>query len=128
MEWLKTLHVTCVVLSFSGFFIRGLWMLTAPDKLQNKWVKTVPHIVDAVLLSSALLMLFQLQLSIFENNWLIAKISALAIYILLGMLALKPGRPKLIRGIAWVSGMIIFIYIVSVALTKSVAGFFYYWF
>ena len=28
METLKTIHVTCVLLSFTGFFIRGLWMIS----------------------------------------------------------------------------------------------------
>jgi len=81
-------------------------MIRAPEKLQYAWVKVFPHIVDTVLLLSAFLMLYTLQLSIIENNWLIAKICALLVYIFLGMLALKPGRPLVVRVTAWVSAML----------------------
>ncbi len=124
MEWLKAIHVSCVILSFSGFCIRGFWALTAPDKLKNYWVRRVPHFVDTLLLTSALLMLYVMSISVLENSWLMAKIVALLVYILLGMLALKPGRSKQLRGMAWFCGMLVFAYIASVALTKSVSGFF----
>lgn len=122
-EWLKLIHVTCAMLSFSGFFVRGIFMISFAHKLKNRGVKILPHIVDTLLLTTALLMLYTLQLSVAENNWLIAKILALLLYIFLGMLALRPGRPKPVRIIAWLSGMVVFMYIVSVALTKSVLGF-----
>ncbi len=99
-------------------------MIRASEKLQYRWVKVLPHIVDTVLLLSAFLMLYTLQLSVIENNWLIAKICALLVYIFLGMLALKPGRPLAVRVTAWISGMLVFLYIVSVALTKSAMVFF----
>jgi len=123
VEWLKTVHVTCVILSFSGFLIRGLWVLAESDKLENNWVRRVPHVIDTVLLGSALLMLYTRQISVLDNDWLMAKIGALLIYILLGVLALKPGRKKNIRVAAWLSGMCVFGYIVSVALSKSPGGF-----
>ena len=127
MEWLKLVHVSCVILSFSGFFVRGLWVLLDSHMLQKQWVKILPHIVDSMLLASAVLMLMALHLSVFEHNWLIAKILALLIYIALGMLALNPGRSKVVRGMSWVAGLMVFLYIVSVALTKSPVGFINYY-
>ena len=61
MEWIKVIHVSCVFLSFCGFFIRGIWMLSGSELLQKRWVKIAPHIIDTTLLASALLMLFVFQ-------------------------------------------------------------------
>ena len=123
MEWIKTLHISCVVLSFCGFFLRGLLMILGSELLYNRWVKTVPHVVDATLLISALVMLYLFHWSVFDHQWLQVKIVALLVYIGLGMLALKPGRPARVRLGAWVAGSLVFLFIVSVALTKSVYGF-----
>jgi len=124
MEWIKTIHITCVILSFCGFFLRGVWMLSNSKQLQKRWVKTVPHVVDAILLGSALIMLYLLQLSVLDHQWLQAKIGALLVYIGLGALALKPGRSKTLRRGAWLAALLVFLYIVSVALTKLATGFF----
>ena len=123
MEWLKPVHITCAVLSFSGFLLRGIWMLQDSSLLNQKWVKIFPHVIDTILLVSALMMLYVLHLSAIENSWLLAKIGALLVYIALGMLALKYGKNKQVRGVAWVSGLLVFLYIMSVALTKSILGF-----
>ena len=54
---LKYLHVSCVVLSGFGFFLRGLWMLSESALFKQRWVRVVPHVVDTVLLGSAITML-----------------------------------------------------------------------
>jgi len=123
MEWVKAIHVSCVILSFSGFLLRGLWMMFDSALLGNKWVKIIPHIVDTTLLVSALFLVYALGISVFENDWLLAKIIALVVYVLLGTVALKRGKTKQIRMVALVLSIMTFLYIVSVALTKSVSGF-----
>jgi uncharacterized membrane protein SirB2 len=118
----KTIHVTCVVLSFAGFFIRGIWMLTDSTKLHLPWVKISPHIVDTLLLASAITLAVQMRLSPLDQPWLMMKIIALLLYIGIGTVALKPDRSKKVRLSAWLLGLATFMYIVSVALTKSVVG------
>jgi len=39
------------------------------------------------------------------------------------MLALRPGRPPLTRGVAWLAALATFAWIVSVAITKQPLGF-----
>ena len=126
MEVIKTIHVTCVVLSFAGFFIRGIWMLKDSSLLQQRWVKTIPHIVDTLLLVSAITLAVQMRLSPLEQPWLMAKIIALLVYIGIGMLALRFGRSKTIRLSAWLFGLVTIGYIVSVAISKSALGWFVY--
>ena len=122
METLKTIHVTCAVLSFAGFFIRGIWMLRDSALLQQRWVKISPQVVDTVLLVSAIMLAVQLRLSPMAQPWLMAKIIALLAYISVGLVALRFGRSKRVRLFAWLLGLLIFLYIVSVALSKSVTG------
>ena len=124
METVKTVHVTFVALSFAGFFIRGIWMLKDSPLLQQKWVRISPQVVDTVLLVSAIILAVQLRMSPMEQSWLMAKIIALLAYIAVGLVALRLGRSKRIRLAAWLLGLVIFLYIVSVALSKSVLGWF----
>ena len=53
-----------------------------------------------------------------------AKIIALLMYIGIGTVALKRGRSKQIRVFAWLLGLATFMYIVSIAYTKSIWGWF----
>lgn len=120
---LKLLHQSAVALSFAGFFARGLGALRGADWVGRRPAKTLPHVVDSVLLLSALALAWTLRLSPAEAPWLMAKIVGLLAYIGLGMVALKPGRPQAVRAAAWVGALLVFGYIVSVAITKQVAGF-----
>ena len=120
MLWLKYLHVTCVILSGTGFFIRGVWMIRESSWLRKKWVRVLPHIIDTTLLVSAILLALQIQQYPFVHGWLTAKVLALVAYIAIGVVGLKYGKTKKIRVIAWLVAMSIFGYIVLVALTQQV--------
>jgi uncharacterized membrane protein SirB2 len=124
MELIKTIHVTCVALSFAGFFVRGIWMLMDSDLLQRRWVKITPQVVDTLLLLSAIMLAIQLQYSPMDQPWLMVKIIALLAYIGIGLVALRFGRSRNIRLSAWLIGLVTFTYIVSVAFTRSVMGWF----
>ncbi len=115
----KDIHVACVVLTFSLFFIRGLWMIVDSDLLQRKWTRRVPPVVDTVLLASAIVLVVTIHQYPFVDAWLTAKVVALFFYIGLGMLALTYGKTKQIRIGSWVAAQLCFIYIVAVALTKN---------
>jgi len=120
MEWLKTIHVGCALLSILGFTIRGILMMRESAMLQKRLFKIAPHIIDTLLLGSAIWLAVQYGLSPGDNPWLMAKIIALLLYIGLGTVALKRGKTKQVRIIAWLAALLVFAYIVSVAVTKSV--------
>ena len=120
---LKHLHLTAVVLSFALFVLRGLWMLVESPQLQRRWVRIVPHLIDTVLLVSAIGLTLILQQYPFVNGWLTAKVLALIAYIILGSIALKRGPTQRIRAAAWIAALATFGYIASVALTHSPLGF-----
>ncbi len=91
--------------------------------LAHRATRVLPHIVDTLLLLSAISMLVLLRLSPLVAPWLMAKIVALPVYIGLGMLALRPGRSRWVRVTAWLLALLCAGYIVSVAYSKNPWGF-----
>ena len=100
---LRHLHLTAVTLSLALFALRGLWMLVDSPQLQRRWVRIVPHLIDTVLLASAIGLTLILQQYPFVDGWLTAKVLALIVYIILGSIALKRGPTKPVRAAAWVA-------------------------
>ena len=120
---LKHLHLTTVALSLALFVLRGMWMLRDSPRLAARWVRVVPHVVDTLLLASALGLAWVLQQYPFVQGWLTAKVLALVVYIILGSLALKPGRPQPLRVACYLAALAVFGYIVSVARAHDPWGF-----
>ncbi len=118
---LKYLHVGCVIGSFSLFVLRGAWMMTGSGRLRLRWVRIVPHVVDTLLLGSAVALAVLIRQYPLVQPWLTAKVLGLLAYIGLGMIALRHGRTLRRRVAAWVAALAVFAYIVAVAVTKSPA-------
>lgn len=116
---LKALHVGCVATSYVLFLLRGLWMMFRPEWLQRRWVRILPHVVDTVLLGSAVAMALMIRQYPFVAGWLTAKLLALLLYIVVGSIALKRGRTLKQRVAAWLAAQAVFFYIVAVALTRD---------
>jgi uncharacterized membrane protein SirB2 len=120
---LRGFHETCVALSVTGFFVRGAASLGGAGWVQGRVAKTLPHVVDTALLTSAMMLLTTLRLNPFASPWLVAKIAGLIVYIGLGVVALRPAVPKPVRAGAWVAALTTALWIVSVAFTKTPLGF-----
>lgn len=120
---LKTVHQAAVLLSFTGFAVRGLASLGGARWVRGRAARTLPHGVDTVLLVSALAMAVVGRWNPLDHTWLAAKIVALFVYIGLGTVALSPTRTRRVRAVAGAAALATFAYIVSVALSKSALGF-----
>lgn len=118
----KLLHQGAVALSITGFVARGLGSFTQAAWVRRRVARTAPHVVDTLLLLSALVMAWTLRLTPGNAPWLMAKIAGLLLYIGLGLLALRPGRPLPLRIAAWAAALAVFGWIVSVAITKQPLG------
>lgn len=116
----KHLHMTCVALSGMLFFARGILMLRESPLLQRRWLNTSSHLIDTVLLGSALTMVLWSAQYPFVQDWLTAKVIVLVLYILVGAVALKRGKTKRIRTAAFVIALLLFAFIIKVALTRQV--------
>jgi uncharacterized membrane protein SirB2 len=116
---LKQVHVICAALSFAGFFARGVWMMQGSNLLERRWARILPHVNDTLLLASAIALAAMSGQYPFAQGWLTAKLVALVLYIGLGMIALRPGRPRPLRIAAWIAAQGVFLYIVWVALARN---------
>lgn len=119
---LKAVHVTSAILSVTGFAARGVLMLRDSPLLRARFVRIAPHVVDTVLLGSAIALAWLTAQYPFVLPWLTAKVLALFAYILLGSIALSRGRTKPARAIAFALALCTALYIMSVALLRTPAG------
>lgn len=115
---LKQLHITAAYASLAFFVLRAFWSVRGVSLLQARWVKVVPHVIDTLLLTLGVTLAVLLNFWPLPP-WLIAKITALVIYILLGTVAIKLGRTPRIRATAAVAAVLTFAYIVGVAVEHS---------
>ncbi len=124
---IKHVHMTCAAISVSFFIVRGFWKIrsTMHDaaQLQQRWVRILPHLIDTVLLASALTLAFWSGQYPFQQSWLTAKLLALLVYIALGTVALKRGKTPLVRAWAFAAAILVFAYMVAVALSRQVVPF-----
>ncbi|WP_296946498.1 SirB2 family protein [uncultured Massilia sp.] len=121
MEYLslKHFHMTCAGLSGFLFALRGIWMLRASPLLRQRWVRIAPHVIDTLLLASAIGLSAWSGMRPGQQPWLTAKVVALVAYIALGTIALKRGRTRGQRAAAFCAALAVFAYIVAVAVTRN---------
>jgi uncharacterized membrane protein SirB2 len=115
----KHIHQLAVVILIAAFVIRGLFMLAGSGALKRGWVTIVTHVNDTVLLVSALYMAFVIGF----QDWVIAKLVGLIVFVGLGIIALKRGRTKGIRSAAFLAGLVLLAYLAAVAVKKRVIPF-----
>lgn len=122
---LKQVHMACVGLSVGLFAIRAGWVVATQRRLWRA-LRVIPHVIDTLLLASGLTLAFLVQQYPFVNSaWLSAKVLGLGVYIALGVLVFRGAEGRLGRALTGVAALLVFAYIVSVAVSKQPAGFAY---
>ena len=118
------LHGLFVILSLLLFSLRGYWMLRECPALQARWVKIAPHIVDTLLLITAL---WAAWLKCWSHGthpaFITVKIIGLIAYIVLGLFALKLGKTKTVRLLAFIAALAVYAYLIAVGITMRVLPF-----
>jgi len=117
--YVRMLHIACAAVSIAGFVARGMLMLNESPWLQRRYVRIAPHVVDTLLLASALWLAWFLGQIPFVHGWITAKIAALLAYIVLGSIAIKRGRSKRVRAAGLAAALVAAGYIVWVALARD---------
>ena len=115
---IKIIHMSSALLSFIGFFIRGIFMIKESELMQAKFTKIAPHIIDTILLVSAIVLATLSSQYPITHNWLSVKVIGLLIYIGLGLWAFRFGKTKSQKIIGWASALTVFILIAITAITK----------
>jgi uncharacterized membrane protein SirB2 len=120
---LKQLHLSTIALTLALFVLRGVWMMRESPRLHARWVRIVPHLNDTLLLASGISLAILTRQYPLLNGWLSAKLFALFLYIVLGTIALKRGQTQGQRIAAWIAALLVFCYMVSVAITRDPSPF-----
>jgi uncharacterized membrane protein SirB2 len=118
---LKLIHQTAAALSIAGFIARGTGARAGAAWVRGRAAKSLPHLVDTVLLLSAVAMLWQWRATPSALPWVTAKLIALLVYIGLGVVALRPATRGGTRVAAFVGALASVGYIVGTALSKDPA-------
>jgi uncharacterized membrane protein SirB2 len=121
---LRNVHIACAILTITLFVLRGGLMLADSSWQQNVVLRYLPHAVDTVLLTTALMLTTVIHQFPFAVDWLTAKVVLLLAYIVLGSIALKRGRTKQVRVAAFVAALATVGYLVTVARAHHPLGLF----
>lgn len=115
---LKHTHLMLVAISLSLLILRFVLSLRGSGLLQHKFLKIAPHVVDTLLLLSAIGLMLTIQQYPFVNPWLTEKLFGVLAYIALGVMAFK-GRTTTLRVFAFVGALGWLVLVVKVAITKT---------
>ncbi|WP_338517062.1 SirB2 family protein [Alteromonas gracilis] len=115
----KHLHLTAVALSILFFIFRFIWSQFNAEALSKKWVKVLPHIIDTVLLASAIWLCVILSQYPFVNAWLTFKVIGVVLYIVFGLFALKKAKTAIGRWSFFVAALAVLMATAMVAVTKQ---------
>jgi uncharacterized membrane protein SirB2 len=112
---LKHSHMLFITVSIILFQWR--YFLKMRNKPLHKTLKILPHINDTLLLVTGVSMAYIASINPMVHPWLAAKIIALLLYIVLGMVALKSAASKSV--IAYLLATATFVFMVMTAIVKT---------
>lgn len=90
--WIKHFHMGMAYLTIMLFVLRGLYRLTAGERVSLKLRKLTDRVsygVDTLLLLMGVLLLVILQLNPVTTGWLSSKLGFLVAYVILGVFAFR---------------------------------------
>ena len=119
---IKTAHMSLAMISLLGFVIRGWWAIHSSILLQQRWIKVAPHIVDTLLLTTAILLMIVLNQHPGNQGWILAKLIALVFYIGFGTLAIKRAPTPVTKVLFFGLAITTFAYIIGVAIAHHPAS------
>ena len=121
---LRHAHIGFVILSIGLFVLRGGLMLVDSPQVQSGWLRYPSYVIDTLLLTAALMLTSVVHQYPFGNGWLTMKVALLVVYIVLGSIALKRGRTRQVRVVAFVAALATVAFLLSVARAHHPLGIF----
>lgn len=120
--FLKYLHIVSVAAGFALLFVRGLWVMQSFPEPQEKWVRVLPHAVDAVLVLSGIVLLAMSPLSGWPGDWLTVKLALVIGYAMLALYLFRGARAMVIKILAWLLTLLILLFIATIAVLRNPLG------
>ncbi len=117
-------HAGAAMLSGTLFALRGIARLAEQPIANHPALRYFSYLNDTILLIAAIALTLIVHQYPLVNAWLTVKVVLLVLYIVLGIIALRRGRTRRMRAIAYALALATFALILSVAVTKSPWGVF----
>ncbi len=118
----KWVHVHAVICSGVIFTVRGGAALLGARWPQLKLVRRGSYSVDTILLLSAVLLFSMLPGAVFANGWLSVKLVLVVVYVIFGVLAMRPKRTRPVRAVFYLAALLTFGFIYGIARMHQPAG------
>ena len=119
---IKWLHIVLVSVSGSLFALRGGGALLGARWPRHAVVRYGSYTIDTFLLTSAAMLATILPRAMFANGWLTAKLALVVVYIVLGVLAMRPAHNRRARLLAYLAALAVFVSIIGIARMHSPWG------
>jgi uncharacterized membrane protein SirB2 len=120
---LRAAHIGLALLSVAIFIVRGGLVLTDSPARDTPWLKYPSYCIDTLLLTAALMLTTVIREYPFMTGWLTSKVVLLVVYVLLGSIALKRGRTRSVRAVAFVAALLTVGFLFTVARAHHPLGF-----
>ncbi|HET7396567.1 MAG TPA: SirB2 family protein [Gammaproteobacteria bacterium] len=120
----KYAHILFAAMSIGLFVLRGGSAILASKPLAHRVWKILPHIVDTMLLALGVWLAAMLRINPLHVTWLGVKLLCVLGYIVLGVLAFRLKRPRWLRIMLFFTAVLLFAFIISIALLHDPAGVF----
>jgi len=118
--FLKVIHMSFAMISILGFLGRGILKINESPLVEKKLVKVLPHVIDTVLLVSAIALVVMSGQYPWVAPWVGAKVLGLIVYIGLGVVVMRTAKTRQARIIAFALALVTAAYILMVASTKTI--------
>jgi uncharacterized membrane protein SirB2 len=119
---LRHSHIALALLSVSLFVVRGSLVLARSPAHDPAWLKYPSYLIDTLLLTAALMLTTVIQQYPFATDWLTMKVVLLVVYVVLGSIALKRGKTRAMRAMAFAAALVTVAFLFSVARTHHPLG------
>ncbi|MDO9317855.1 MAG: SirB2 family protein [Gammaproteobacteria bacterium] len=118
--FIKIVHMSFAMISILGFLVRGILKINESPIVEKKLVKVLPHVIDTVLLASAIALVVMSGQYPWVAPWVGAKVLGLIVYIGLGVVVMRTAKTRQARIIAFALALVTAAYILMVASTKTI--------
>lgn len=118
--FIKIIHMSFAMISILGFLGRGILKINESPLVEKKLVKVLPHVIDTVLLASAIALVVMSGQYPWAEPWVGAKVLGLIVYIGLGVVVMRTAKTRQARIMAFALALVTAAYILMVASTKTI--------
>jgi uncharacterized membrane protein SirB2 len=122
--FLRQAHIGFVIASVTLFVIRGCLVLAGSARGNAGVLRYASYGIDTLLLTAALMLTTVIHQYPFTTGWLTMKVVLLVVYVVLGSIALKRGRTRRARALAFAAALLTVAFLYSVARAHHPLGVF----